>query len=185
MQGNLEIWSEFKRNKSVINTKKITLRQNLSMYFDGANATGKKFLSLLQKISNSSANIAIAVRNHLGEDAIQEMLASIPPSRGGGLIAKLNSDTLNVVDDDNATIMDEKGKINQLQKTAGGWKIMLGANANTDPQLAEFAMMMLEGISSISDTQNAMTEKLNAGEITSLEQLKQEMDAAFASIDPF
>jgi hypothetical protein len=159
--------------------------QNLSIYFDGANAKGKKFLSLLQKISNSSANIAIAVRKNLGEDAIQEMLASVPPSSGGGLISKLNSGTLNVIDDDNATIMDEKGKINQLQKTAGGWKIMLGANANTDPQLAEFAMMMLEGISSISDTQNAMTEKLNAGEITSLEQLKQEMDAAFASIDPF
>ena len=92
--------------------------------------------------------------------------------------------TLNVVDDDSATIMDKKGEINQLQKTANGWKIMLGANANADPQLAEFAMLMIEGIISISDTQYAMTEKLNAGEITSLEQLKQEMDAAIQA-SPF
>jgi hypothetical protein len=156
----------------------ITPAPDLSLYYEGADANGEKFLGMLQKIATSSANLAIAVRTHIGPQALEEMLAKLPPSPGGGLKSNLNIDTLEMQDADNATATDVSGKSIRLQGTSSGWKIRMGAKPNADPQAEEFVMMMLEGFAQLSDVLNTLTNQINAGTITSIEQLEQAMESA-------
>ena len=54
----------------------------------------------------------------------------------------------------------------------------MGAKPNADPQAEEFVMMMLEGFAQLSDVLNTLTNQINAGTITSIEQLEQAMESA-------
>jgi hypothetical protein len=158
---------------------------NLTQYFVGGSDNGQRMMSILQKIATSSANLAIAIRTKMGAEAIQEMIASLPPSNGRGMMPKIELDTLAMQGDDHATAVDAMGKETHLQKTALGWKIVLGGNASGDPQAAEFAMMMLEGIASLADVMVSVTDQINSGEITTLGQLEQAMTNAADSMSPF
>jgi hypothetical protein len=60
----------------------------------------------------------------------------------------------------------------QLQKTAQGWKILMGASLDANPQTAEFAMMMLEGLGTMAGLMEMVTDQINTGQITTLEQLE-------------
>jgi hypothetical protein len=152
---------------------------DLSIYFEGADAAGHKGLGIMQKIATSSANLAIAIRTHLGEEAIQKMTKAMPTPAGIGLKVNLDLKSLAMLDDDSATINDVSGKPMQLQKTTQGWKIFFGGNGSSDPQAAEFAMMILEGLGSMADVMDTVTGKINDGTLTSFEQVEQEiMNAA-------
>ncbi|MBT4523503.1 MAG: hypothetical protein HOI88_04835 [Phycisphaerae bacterium] len=153
---------------------------NLLLYVESEGASAQNFLLLLQKISNSVANLSIAVRTNLGEAALQQLNSESQASSpaGSGLLAELNLDTIVESSDSNATIVDVNGKTMHLLLTAQGWKINLKATNNEDPQVAEFKMMMLESFSSLADIMDTMTDKLNAGEITSLNQLTEAIEAA-------
>ena len=155
---------------------------DLSLYYESADANGQKFISMLQKIAASSANLAIAVRTHIGEEAVEEMLAKLPPSPAGGLMSNLNIDSLEMQDADNATATDLSGKSKRLQVTSSGWKILMGSNPNADPELQELALMMLESFAQVSDLIDTLTNQINAGNITSIEQLEQAMESATGSM---
>ena len=155
---------------------------DLSLYYEGADANGQKLLEMMQKIATSSANLAIAVRKHLGATAIDEMLSKLPPSPGGGLKSNLNIDTLEMQGADNATATDASGKSMRLQVTSSGWKIRMGANPNADPQMEEFAMMMLEGFAQMATMMDTLTSQVNAGNITTIDQLEQAIESAMSSM---
>ena len=139
----------------------------------------------MQKIATASANLAIAVRKHLGAAAIDEMLSKLPPSPGG-LKSNLNIDTLEMQGADNATATDASGKSMRLQVTSSGWKIRMGANPNADPQMEEFAnrnaMMMLKGFAQMETMMDTLTSQVNAGNITTIEQLEQAIESAMSSM---
>lgn len=155
---------------------------DLSVYFDGNNANGQKYLGLMQKIATSIANLTIAVRTHIGADAIQKLNDKLPPSPSGGLKSNLILNTLEVQGEDNATVTDASGKTMQLQKTAQGWKILMGASLDANPQTAEFAMMMLESLGTMAGMMEMVTGQINAGQITTFEQLEQVIEAASGDI---
>tara|TARA_X000001036_G_scaffold38194_2_gene30901 strand:- start:61 stop:1968 length:1908 start_codon:yes stop_codon:yes gene_type:complete len=158
---------------------------NLTQFFVGANADGQKLINILQTITTSSANLAIAVRTNMGEAAIEEMINSLPPSNGRSMMPKIEPDTLSMHGDDSAIAVDVMGKETPLQKTAQGWKIVLGGNSVADPQASEFAMMMLEGLASMADVMVTLTDQINSGEITTLNQLEQAMAVAAGGMNPF
>ena len=151
---------------------------DLSLYFEGVDATGQKTIGLMQKIATSSANLAIAIRTHLGEDAIQKMLDSAPATSSGGLKINLVLNTLATQGDTDATAKDVSGRSIRLQKTAQGWKILIGDKEDGDPQTTEFAIMMLEGLGSMAELMDTFAVQVNDGTITSFEQLEQEMTNA-------
>lgn len=156
---------------------------DLSVYFDGNNANGQKFLGLMQKITTSFSNLAIAVRTHIGADAIQQMIDKLPPSPSGMLKSNLILNTLEVQGEDNATVTDASGKSMQLQKTAQGWKILMGASLDANPQTTEFAMMMLEGLGTMAGLMEMVTDQINTGQITTLEQLEQVIENASGDME--
>ena len=158
---------------------------DLSIYYEGADSNGQKVIGIMQKIATSSANLAIAIRNNVGSEAIKEMIDSLPPSLGGGLKINLEPNTLTMQGDDNATVTDVSGESLRLQNTSQGWKILMGGNPDADPQVADFAMMMLESLGAMADVVDSVTEQINSGQITSLDQLENAMQEAASGIDPF
>ncbi|HIA71948.1 MAG TPA: hypothetical protein EYO01_04535 [Phycisphaerales bacterium] len=159
---------------------------NLSLYLESDGAIAQNLLFLIQKFSNSIANSAIAIRTNLGEAALQQLkFKQSLSSVGTVLLTQLNLDTIVESDDSNATIMDVNGKTKQLLHTAQGWKINYQTIAELeDPQFVKFKMMMLEELSSLADSMDTITGKLNAGEITSLNQLTQALEA-LSQASPF
>ena len=83
---------------------------------------------------------------------------------------------------DNATATDASGKSMRLQVTSSGWKIRMGANPNADPQMEEFAMMMLEGFAQMATMMDTLTSQVNAGNITTIDQLEQAIESAMSSM---
>ena len=158
---------------------------NLSNYYEGADSNGQKVIRIMQKIATSTANLAIAIRNKLGSEAIQEMIDLLPPSPGGGLKMNLKLNTLAMQGDDHATVTNVSGESMRLQNTSQGWKILMGGDPDADPHVAEFATMMLESLGAMADVLDSVTEQINAGQITSLDQLENAMQEAASGIDPF
>ena len=158
----------------------------MSLYLESDGAIAQNLLFLIQKFSNSIANSAIAIRTNLGEAALQQLkFKQSLSSVGTVLLTQLNLDTIVESDDSNATIMDVNGKTKQLLHTAQGWKINYQTIAELeDPQFVKFKMMMLEELSSLADSMDTITGKLNAGEITSLNQLTQALEA-LSQASPF
>jgi hypothetical protein len=158
---------------------------NLSQYFVGEGANGQKMIDIMQKISSSSANLAIAIRAKMGEGAIQEMLASVPQSNGVGMMPKIDPSSVSMQGEDSATAVDVMGNSMQFKNTNQGWKVALGGNASGDSQGAEFAMLLLEGLGSIADVMATITDRVNSGELTTLDQIEEAMATAAGSINPF
>lgn len=157
---------------------------NLSKFLVGEGANGQKMVNLFQKIASSSANLAIAIRTNIGADAIQEMIDSLPPSNGGGILPKIDLSTLAMQGGAAATAVDSMGNAVRLTNTAQGWKLVLGGNADGNPQAGEFAMVMLEGLGSMADVMVTITAQVNSGEFTTLEQIEQAMMSSM-DINPF
>ncbi len=153
----------------------------LTKYFEGGDAKGTKMLGLMQTMASSSANLATAIRTHIGVPAIEEMLASLPPSPSGSIKSNLNAGTLVMQGDDNATITDVAGKSMRLQKTQQGWKISMGASMSANPEAAQLAMKMLEAFEKMGGMMDMLTDQINTGQITSLDQLMEAMAAASSS----
>jgi len=83
--------------------------------------------------------------------------------------------------DDNATITDVAGKSMRLQKTQQGWKISMGASMSANPEAAQLAMKMLEAFEKMGGMMDMLTDQINTGQITSLDQLMEAMAAASSS----
>jgi hypothetical protein len=120
------------------------------------------------------ADILIAVRTHMGEDAVTEFKSELPASGGGGMSIKLDASSLSTSDDNKATVRDATGKSYNLQNTSRGWMIVLTSR----DEGAEMAVMMFDMLAPIVEAMNVATQQINSGQITSIDQLNAMMESA-------
>ena len=150
---------------------------DFTVFYDAQDEPARKFVDFMQRLSTAGGDFLIAIRTHIGVEAIEKYMAQTPDS--ASMKIDIDPSSLIMEDNNNAKVVDITGKQITLKKTPVGWKIILKSGG--DAEGVEFAVMMLEMMAPMIDVMNDLTLQINDGQITTFEQI----EAAFESAAPF
>ena len=145
---------------------------DVSKFYTASDDMGQKFIDFQQGMLSGVANLLIAIRTHMGADAVSQFKSTVPTR--GGMSVTLDANSLAMAGDNEASVNDVTGKTFHLQKSTRGWIIILTSR----DEGAEMAAMMIEMLAPILEIMNQATQQINDGQITSIEQLETMMDSA-------
>jgi len=148
-------------------------------------AGAEEFITFWNDLLQSTGNVLIAIRNNMGEAAVTEFLAM--PNIGGiarNSAMKIELSSIVQTDDGQATAREESGKVVRMRFTPNGWKIFIASNSE-DPDAAMAFKLMSGLLGPMLEITNSMTEQINNGQITTIEELNAAMMAAMENMNPF
>jgi len=148
-------------------------------FYQTQDAGAEEFITFWNDFFQSAGNVLIAIRNNMGEAAVTEFLAM--PNIGGiarNSVMKIELSSIVQTDDGQATAREESGKVVRMRLTPNGWKIFIASNS-------EVPDGWLGGLSPMLEVTNSMTEQINNGQITTIEELNAAMMAAMENMNPF
>jgi hypothetical protein len=155
----------------------------LHSVIEGATPEAIQFVTLVDGMVQSISNVYIAIRTNLGEDALQEFLATnqMPVK---GCMEAIDPTSITVLDDTSAAAREVGGKLVQLSNTSQGWKVSFGKTS--DPETAMMFSMMTPMFTSIIEMTNNITAKINNGELTTVEEINTEGEKGLLeNLSPF
>ncbi len=155
---------------------------NLNTFCQAQDPGAEKFLAFMNNIMQATGDLLTAIRTNIGEAAIAQFMAMNPASSQTSAM-QVDPTSIIQIGENNASASEVSGKPVQMQLTTDGWKIIL--SSTQDPQAAMAIEMMSTMFTPIFDAMNSITEQLNNGQITTLEQINDAMMGAMENINPF
>ena len=120
----------------------------------------------------------------MGEAAATEFLAMKTHPLNTSLM-KIELSSIVQTDDGQATAREESGKVVRMRLTPNGWKIFIASRTSEDPDAAMAFKLMSGLLGPMLEITNSMTEQINNGQITTIEELNAAMMAAMENMNPF
>ena len=155
---------------------------NLSTFYKAEDSTAEKFISFMNNTQQATGNVLIAIREHMGEEAVTQFLATNPANTQSSQM-KIDPNSVVQIDENNASASEVSGKSVKIKMTPQGWK--LAFSSSSDPQEAIAFTMMSEMMTPLLEAMKVVTEQINNGQISSIEQLNAAMMSAIENMNPF
>jgi len=155
---------------------------DLFQFYQFEDEQASKLITFVNNALQSTGNLLIAIRNSLGEDAVNQFLA-MNPTQSAKFVMAIEPSSVIQVNDNEATATEVSGKQVRMRLTPGGWKIILAAS--DDPEAAMAFTMMTEMLTPMFEAMNSITEQVNNGQITSVEQINEVMMSQMENMNPF
>lgn len=155
---------------------------DLLQFYTFEDEQASQLITFVNNALQSTGNLLIAIRNSLGEDAVNQFLA-MHPTQSATFVMAIEPSSVVQVNESEATATEVSGKQVRLRLTPSGWKIALAAS--DDPEAAMAFTMMTEMLAPIFKAMNSITEQVNNGQITSVEQINEVMMSQMENMNPF
>jgi len=156
--------------------------ENLNLFYHAEDPESKQVVSFLNNVIQATRNILIAIHNKMGPEAVAQFMAS-GPTAGSVPVMTIDPTSIVTVGDDNATAREVSGKQVKLRLTPQGWKIIL--SSKDDPEAVMAISMMTEMMTPLIGVMNTVTQQINDGQITSVDQINAAMMSAMENMNPF
>jgi hypothetical protein len=155
---------------------------DLNQFYKFEDDQAAQFIALMNRAFQSTGNNLIAVRNHIGVDAVDKIRAE-SQTQGKSFLMAIEPSSIMEINEGTATATDLSGKPVRLQQTPNGWKIVLSSTA--DPEAAMAFSMMSEMLPLIFDSIDSITAQINDGQITTVEQIEEATMSQIENMNPF
>ena len=185
--GNLETPQELAEsfNDGVsVNVDGKTSQSDIRHLFIAEDPEAKSFVDFMSNIIGATTNILIAVRDNMGEEAMQEFLAK-NPIRTTDLMPPINVSSISMQSEDIASAKNTKGEPLMMHKTPDGWKIYLSSSSEQNAELFAMAEQVSTMMSPLMDMMNSLAEQIRNGEITTIDELDAAGEEFMADFNPF
>ena len=149
---------------------------------DGPEA--KKFVDLLSNILSATTNILFAIRDTMGETAMQEFLVK-NPIRTSDLMPPIDLSSITMQGDDIATAKNTKDELLTMHLTPEGWKIFLSVSSDENATLFAMADQIGTMMDPLIKMMNSLAEQIRNGEITTIDELDAAGEEFMADFNPF
>lgn len=156
--------------------------ENLNLFYHAEDSDSKQVVSFLNNVIQATGNILIAINDKMGTEAVAQFISS-GPTAGSVPVMTIDPTSIVVVGDEGATAREVSGKPVKLRLTAQGWKIILSSKDNPEATMA--ISMMTEMMSPLINVLNSVTQQINDGQITTVDQINNAMMSAMENMNPF
>jgi hypothetical protein len=155
---------------------------NIRNFYQLEDAGAESLITFMNGMLQSTGNLLIAIQNNIGGDAVAQFKKS-SPGGADSFDMEIDPNSVVLVNDENATAREVSGKSVRLILTTQGWKISLASTG--DPETALAFSMISEMMAPMLQIADSITQQINDGQFTSVEQITAAMMSEMENMNPF